>query len=233
MHEMVEAKARELAKRAGLGDVAPRVVLAALVVMGLAVLFAAWRWWPRGVDAPVVQTPQTVVAAVSDGATAAASGAALEASSSQCVWVHVIGAVRHPGLYSVDADSRVENAVDAAGGFLGNAAPEAVNLARKVADGEQIQIPTQDQAKQGGGAAPAAATAPQSATSGTTQGPIALNNATAEQLDTLPGVGPATAAKIIADRETNGPFTSVDDLGRVAGIGPKKLEELRELVSVQ
>ncbi len=70
-----------------------------------------------------------------------AVGAAREPSAAVRAWVHVVGAVRHPGLYDVEADARVETVVDAAGGLLGNASPEAVNLARKVTDGEQIRFP--------------------------------------------------------------------------------------------
>jgi competence protein ComEA len=185
----------------------------------------------------VLQGQMPTAAGDSVLATASGAAAAVEASSVAGAWVHVVGAVRHPGLYEVDAEARVESAVAAAGGFLGNAAPEGVNLARKVADGEQIRIPTQDEVNRGVGAGPDAATGSagsgSAASAGASHGPIELNSATAAQLDTLPGIGPATATKIIADREANGPFTSIEDLGRVAGIGPKKLEELKELVSVR
>lgn len=237
MREGIESRARELATRAGLGDVSPRVVIAAMVVLGIAVSLAAWRWWPRAEEVSVLQGP--VPAAVDGSVTATTSvvGAAGEPSAAVRAWVHVVGAVRHPGLYDVDANARVEAAIDAAGGLLGNASPEAVNLARKVSDGEQILIPTQDEVRRGGGVGPnAAAGSPGAgggADAGAAQGPIELNSASAAQLDTLPGIGPATATKIIADRDANGPFTSVEDLGRVAGIGPKKLEELKELVSVR
>jgi competence protein ComEA len=145
------------------------------------------------------------------------------------VWVHVVGAVRHPGLYDLESGARVEAAVEAAGGLLGNAAPEAVNLARKVADGEQIAIPTADEAERGGAVVAGAVGTPGG---GGSVAKVNLNTATAEQLDTLPGIGPSTATKIVADREANGPYASPDDLGRVSGIGPKKLEGLKDLVSV-
>jgi competence protein ComEA len=115
-----------------------------------------------------------------------------------------------------------------------------VNLARKLSDGEQLIVPTADQfAKSGGvdagGAGGAGAVTGGGAVGGmaASASPVDINNATAEQLDTLPGVGPATATKIIADRQTNGPFKSADDLGRVAGIGPKKLEDLKALIVVR
>lgn len=230
MREDVDERLRDLAKRAGLGDVSPRVVIAAMTVLAIAVAFAAWRWWPRGVEPSGVVTPAVVSERPSD-ATTASAGSSAETSAAARIWVHIVGAVRHPGLYDLLPESRVETAIEAAGGLLGNAAPEAVNLARKLADGEQVVIPTQDEAKRGvgGGGAPGAVGG--SASGAST--PIDLNTATPAQLDTLPGVGPATATKIVADREANGPFSSIEDLGRVAGIGPKKLEGLKDLISVR
>ena len=231
MREVVEERIRELAKRAGWGEVSPRVVLVAAAVVAVAVLIGVWRWGPSRVAVSEATSP-VVLPGRAEPQTSTAGGAPAADASSPLLWVHVVGAVRHPGLYGVGPDSRVENAVEAAGGLVGDAAPEAVNLARKVADGEQIVIPTQDEAKRGGGPPPAAGGT--GATPGAASpGPIDLNSASAEQLDTLPGVGPATATKIVADREANGPYGSVEDLGRVSGIGPKKLEELKDLVSVR
>ena len=110
-----------------------------------------------------------------------------------------------------------------AGGATRRADAAAVNLAAKVADGQQIRVPERAPA---GGAVPAVP-----GTGTVPAGPVSLNGATAEQLDQLDGVGPATAAKIIAWRTANGGFSSVDDLAQVAGIGPKKLEALRPQVA--
>src|SRR3954451_5155173 len=142
--------------------------------------------------------------------------------------VHVTGAVREPGVYRLPAGARVQDAVQRAGGARSNGDVNAINLAAKVADGQQIYVP----ARGGAGAGAAAATA------GGGGGPVAgaagaaikLNSATAEQLDTLDGVGPATAQKIIAWRTQHGGFRSVADLGQVPGIGPKKLAALRDRV---
>ena len=134
--------------------------------------------------------------------------------------VDVTGAVRRPGVYRLPAGARVEQAVRRAGGVTRKADPAGVNLAAKLADGQQVVVPARVPAAAPG--APAT-TAP--------AGPVSLNSATAEQLDQLDGVGPATAAKIIAWRTANGGFSSVDDLGQVAGIGPKKLEALRPQVT--
>ena len=228
MREELEARVRELSKRAGLGEVSPRVVLAAVAVVGVALVLGLLRWWPittpdAGEAVPVVQ------AAPASAATSTPSS--VGATQTQSVWVHVVGAVRHPGLYQLPSEARVEDAAVAAGGFLGNAAPEAVNLARKVSDGEQITFPTQDEAKQGLKGEPSGAGPGQ--VPSTAAARVNINTASTDELDGLPGVGPATALKIVADREANGAYSSVDDLGRVAGIGPKRLDELKDLVVVR
>ena len=139
--------------------------------------------------------------------------------------VDVTGAVRRPGVYRLAAGARVQEAVRRAGGTTAKADRAAVNLAAKVADGQQILVPERAPVI-AAGSAPAAARG-----AAAVSGPVSLNGATAEQLDQLDGVGPATAAKIIAWRLANGGFASVDDLGQVAGIGPKKLEALRPQVT--
>jgi competence protein ComEA len=140
--------------------------------------------------------------------------------------VHVAGAVRAPGVYRLPAGARVRDAVERAGGARSSGNVNAINLAAKVADGQQIVVPSR---ARGGGAVVAAPGA--SGAAGTAPGPpISLNSATAEQLDTLDGVGPATAQKIIAWRTQHGGFRSVADLGQVPGIGPKKLAALKDKV---
>lgn len=137
--------------------------------------------------------------------------------------VHVAGAVRRPGVYKLRLGARVRDAVRRAGGASGAGDANAINLAAKVVDGAQVIVPLKA-GKLAAGAAPAVSGASSTA-------PISLGNATAEQLDTLDGVGPATAEKIIQWRTEHGGFTSVDDLGEVPGIGPKKLEALRSQVT--
>jgi competence protein ComEA len=144
--------------------------------------------------------------------------------------VHVAGAVREPGVYRLPAGARVRDAVERAGGARASGDVNAINLAAKVADGQQIVVPSR---ARGGAAAPAAVSAGGVGVgaAGAAPGPpISLNNATAEQLDTLNGVGPATAQKIIAWRTQHGGFRSVADLGQVPGIGPKKLAALKDRV---
>src|SRR4051812_36305479 len=143
--------------------------------------------------------------------------------------VHVAGAVRHPGVYRLSAGARVQDAVRRAGGARRGADVNAINLAAKVADGQQIVVPTR--APGGVVAAPGAGTADAGAgATAAASAPISLNSASAEQLDTLDGVGPATARKIIEWRTQHGGFRSVADLGQVLGIGPKKLAALRDRV---
>jgi competence protein ComEA len=131
--------------------------------------------------------------------------------------VDVAGAVRRPGLYRLAPGTRIADAVARAGGATAKADVNLVNLAAPLADGEQVVVPAR-------GAAAAAGADPSAAS------PLDLNSATAEQLDTLPGIGPTTAAKIVAYRQAHGPFTSVDGLDAVPGIGPSRIDELKGLV---
>jgi competence protein ComEA len=149
--------------------------------------------------------------------------------------VHVVGAVKQPGVYELAPESRVLAAIQCAGGLTQEAAPEALNLAAKVTDGEQVAVPTRKEVESGD-AGPGAGSAPAGtggSAAGAPTGKVNVNTADATQLDALPGVGPSTAAKIVADRQSNGPFASPDELGRVPGIGPKKLEQLKVLISVR
>jgi len=129
--------------------------------------------------------------------------------------VDVAGGVRRPGLYRLRQGSRVADAVARAGGPRANAEVALVNLAAPLADGEQVVVPQR-------GAAGAAAGSPNA--------PVDLNTASAEQLDALPGIGPATAAKIVQYRQAHGPFRSADDLDAVPGIGPSRIAQLKGLV---
>ena len=137
------------------------------------------------------------------------------------LFVHVVGAVRHPGLYRLAPGSRVADAVVRAGGATRKAQLELVNLAAPIADGEQIVVPRRGAA--GVAVLGGAGTAP--------TGPVHLNTATLEQLDALPGVGPVTAQKILDYRQKHGAFGSVDELDAIPGIGPARLDGLRDLVA--
>jgi competence protein ComEA len=132
--------------------------------------------------------------------------------------VDVTGAVARPGVYRMPAGSRVNDAVKRAGGPTGRAQLEAINLAARLADGQQVVVPERGPA----GSTVAAAGA------GVEEGPISLGTATAEQLDTIDGIGPVTAADIIEFRDRHGGLSSIDQLDQVSGIGPATMESLRE-----
>jgi competence protein ComEA len=139
--------------------------------------------------------------------------------------VHVAGAVAASGVYRLASGARVIDAVQLAGGLAENAAPDSVNLAAALVDGQRVYVPRV------GEVAPVLAGS-DGAGPDSPATPVNLNSATADELDGLPGVGPATAAAIIAHREQHGPFSSADDLADVRGIGPAKVEALRGLVTV-
>lgn len=155
----------------------------------------------------------------------ATSTAVADAASAQ-VTVHVAGAVRAPGVYALPSSARVVDAVRAAGGLAADADADRINLAATLADGQRVYVPRvgEDDPLAGQLSPATGTTAP--------SGPVNLNSATASELETLPGIGPTTAAAIVAHRDQHGPFASVDELGEVAGIGPAKLAALRGLVTV-
>ncbi len=142
------------------------------------------------------------------------------------LFVHVGGAVRRPGLYRLADGARVDDAVRAAGGVLEDADLDALNLAARVKDGDKVLVPSRSGAAEGSAGEPnASGTAAQG-------GLVNLNTATVADLETLPGIGPALAQRIIDFRESNGGFRKVEDLLEVPGIGSKKFEELRDHVTV-
>jgi competence protein ComEA len=190
--------------------------LAALVVVVLGVRYMQGQ--AHGSVAAVASTP----------APASGSGSVrLEPRPATVALVHVAGAVRTPGVYRLRDGERVQDAVRRAGGPRAGADLNAINLAAKVADGQQVVVPRRGAA----GAAPVSG-AGAGEPGGPPQAPVSLNSATAEQLDTLDGVGPATAAKILEYRRQHGGFRSIDDLGEIPGIGPKRLAALRGKVQL-
>jgi competence protein ComEA len=224
-------RARVRAVLAGAGR--QRVAVALLALLALVGAGVVWaRATPRlagppsGQDAaaPADQTlpraaPDTSAGAGPPGAAGSPGGT----GPSGQVAVHVAGRVRHPGLVRLPAGSRVQDAITAAGGVTSGADLDAVNLARKLTDGEQVRVPGPgDPAPPSpdGAAGPAPPAAPQD-----------QNPPTREQLDTLPGVGEVTAGRIVAYRSAH-PFTTVDELLEVPGIGQGRFEQLKDLVTV-
>jgi competence protein ComEA len=147
----------------------------------------------------------------------------LSAEPAPRVVVHVVGAVRRPGLYRLAHGARIADALHRAGGATKRADLSLVNLAAPLSDGTQVVVPRR--------APPVAGSAEAGDAAAPASGPVHLNTATLEQLDELPGVGPVTAQKIIDYREEHGAFSSVDDLDGIPGIGPARLEQLRDLVA--
>ncbi len=149
------------------------------------------------------------------------------ATTATGVVVDVVGAVRRPGLYRLEQGTRIADAVSRAGGATPKADLSLINLAAPLADGEQVIVPKRGAAAvaaPAGGAAGSVAGAPST-------GPVHLSTATSEQLDSLPGIGPVTAQKILDYRQKHGAFTSVDELDAVPGIGPARLDQLKDLVA--
>lgn len=186
-----------------------------LALLGLGAAVVSALLTPSG-GAVVVQptTAATEVLSPSSGPT-------------EVIVVHVVGAVREPGVIELPLGSRVVDAIAAARGPTDDAALAGVNLARELVDGEQLLVPTAEQL--------AAGTVPSN--SGAAPGSLAgglvkLNSADATELDSLPGIGPAIAARIIAWRDEYGPFRSVDELLAVSGIGEKTLDGFRDLVTL-
>jgi len=139
--------------------------------------------------------------------------------------VHVAGAVVSPGVYELEPASRVDEAIRRAGGATSSADPGQLNLASLLSDGDRIYVP------EVGEVVPPPVGPVGTSTEPGPRAPIDVNRADAGALDTLPGIGPATAAAIVTERDLNGPFASVEDLERVPGIGPAKLAALAGLVT--
>lgn len=197
-------------------------------------------WWLIRSPVPPVESslPRTTASATATTTTPAVPAVAREEESaaeagpeSIDMVVHVAGAVVDPGVYRFAPGSRVADAVERAGGATGEGRPHLLNLAARLIDGMRIRVPIEGEAVDPALArdVPVATATPGGDPDQTTV--VDVNIATVSELDALPGVGPATAAAIVAERERNGPFVNVGDLERVPGIGPAKLTAISELVT--
>ena len=201
-----------LADRLGLRPAGLVASLAAVVAVGVG------SWWALRPPPPpaeealpfVQQTPVISPTTVADRA--------------DVLVVHVDGSVRFPGIHELRVGSRVADAIDAAGGLTAVADRRQLNLAQVLADGQRIWVPAEGEEI----AVVIGARAGES--NGVTSGIVAVSTAPAEVLESLPGIGPSLAAAIVDHRRREGPFAAVDDLLAVPGIGPAKLEALRDLV---
>lgn len=178
-------------------------VLAGFMLAGVLLLISRS---PKGTDIPLVPAP-----------------------TAQPIVVHVVGAVPRPGVYEFPKGARVRDAILAAGGLLTDADVGIINMAALLQDGQRLEIPSLS----GTPGTPSTVTTP---AAGTTPAPnadlIDINKASLEQLDTLPGIGPTTAQKIIDYRTTNGPFQRIEDIMNVSGIGPSTFDKIKNLITV-
>ena len=196
--------------------------LVALAVVCAVLLAGAALWYLRSLPRPVeVRSLRSERPAPGPTVT--------ETSAPAILIVHVAGAVRNPGVYQFDAADRVIDAVQAAGGPTRKAALDGLNLASPLADGQQVVVPTR---VPGGSGAVPVPIPPSGAPPATTASLVNVNTADVAQLETLPGVGPVLAQSIIDHRTEHGPFTTIEGLMDVSGIGPATLEEIRELVTL-
>lgn len=205
----------------------------AAVVLVLAVAGATFLMLTQRAEAPAapVAVPvgaPSVASSVEAGQPGAAdTEAATESTPSAVVVVHVAGAVEHPGVVELLPGTRVDEAIAAAGGATDAADLDALNLAAPVVDGQQVYVP-----EEGESAQPAAVSGGAGASTTSAGGLVDLNDADLAALDTLPGIGPALAQRIVDWRTEHGPFASVEALTDVSGIGPATMERLRDLVTV-
>jgi competence protein ComEA len=188
--------------------------------IGVALLLVGARWVrSASADSGPTGGVESAVAPAAQEGSDSDSPFAVDAGGGDVV-VHVAGAVRDPGVYRLPAASRVADAVERAGGATAQAAVDGINLAARLADGQQVIVPATAK-----GAAGVAAGA--TAASGAADGPISLGTATVEQLDTIEGIGPVTAQGIIEFRDEHGGLSSVEDLDEISGIGPATMDALR------
>lgn len=150
--------------------------------------------------------------------------------------VDIHGAVNHPGVYALPQNSRVKDVIDAAGGMTADSNGDAVNLAARLKDGDKITIPVEGTTLE---VAPTAVPAQENAERSPgleilpSSGMININIATADELATLPGIGPSLAEKIILQRESRGYFKTIEEIMDVSGIGPSKFEQMKDRITVE
>jgi len=188
----------------------------ALAVLGLLLLIGAGLAYVRARPAAAVPP--------SSGAVSASASPGTSAGPANTIVVDVVGAVHKPGVYDFAQGARVIDAVRAAGGFLPDAEPQAINLARPLVDGEQVVVPKKGETPPGAAGAGGGPGQPGAK--------VNINSATASDFENLPGIGPVLAQKIVDYRDQHGPFRSIQDLMKVTGIGQKKFDSLYAYVTV-
>ncbi|MDM8299770.1 helix-hairpin-helix domain-containing protein [Collinsella tanakaei] len=203
-------------------DMRRKVLIAAAAAIALCAVCAAGIVDARGSERLVIERTDPQVETASHGE-AGAGGSSAEVAGDQAssVVVDVSGAVRNPTVATLPKGSRVYEAIEAAGGLADDADLSALNRAAVLEDGEKVYVPTASQEPEGGSGEPSSSQEPAL---------VNINLADVDELDALPGIGPATAQAIVDDRAANGRFASAEDLMRVSGIGEKKFEKLATLI---
>jgi len=201
----------------------------AYVVLAVAVIAVGARYviTSRGTGG---STGQTLV--LSSASPSPPSALPSPSPSAPDVVVYVCGAVRSPGVVRLPSTARIADALKVAGGATSSAELSAVNLAARLADGQQIIVPRRGEAPAAGGAAASATSGAAGSTVAGPAAPININTASLEELDTLDGVGPATAQKIIDYRTANGGFKTIDEIKEVSGIGDAKFAAMKDSITV-
>lgn len=206
------------------------VAVLALVVVGAGALLAA-----GAVSGPGRAAPAAGDEAFFDAPVATTAPRAVDTSVPRLV-AHAAGAVVRPGVYELSSGARVDDLIAAAGGVTGDADADRLNLAAPLQDGARLYVPRRGEldvpAVSGPDAAPGDGAGGTNGGSGSPSGPVDLNRAGQAELEALPGIGPSLAQAILDHRTRDGPFSSVDGLLDVRGIGPTRLEQLRPLVRV-
>ncbi len=196
--------------------------ICALVVIIIAVLASSFFSATGSGGVTIARADESQSAETADESTNA------QAPQAEKICVHIAGAVVHPGICSLDAGSRVADAIEAVGGFAEGAATESINLARQLEDGEQIIVASAEEIER---AAFTGDVVPKQSQQ-TQGGRININTATSEELQTISGIGEAKAKKIIEYREKHGSFKTIEDITNVSGFGEKTLENLKEYICV-
>ena len=179
-----------------------------IIILGLYVVYDRW---PRP-ETIVIETPSAVHSATIGP-----------------IVIHVSGAVRNPGVYQLAPDARSQQAIEAAGGLLSDANPSGLNLAAHLADGQQVYVPRLGETPPQPTVSPKGTRTPLPA-SGIL---VDLNTASVEQLEALPCFGPTLAARIVAYRQANGPFRSLEEIDQIEGVGPSCIEKVRSQLIIQ
>jgi competence protein ComEA len=204
-----------------------RIVFIAIIVMAIGCILVAWTLATM-LSQPGERTPSAVVFADETNPEDVEPFEPEPGSTEPTIVVaYITGAITAPDVYQLPIGARVKDLVIAAGGFVPTADTQAINLAVQLTDAEHIHIPYQNQQL------PEVAINATQAEPPPAAGVINLNTATAEQFDALPGIGPAIAERIIAYRQENGPFATIDDLANVKGVGTALIEKIRPLVLIE